>query len=518
MSLAEAEAAEAPLGPMCGLAHSTGSGARDRLAQSGGASALSIEGTRSDPVTMKMNENTFTVLLISDNTADAWRIQNALTQSKYSEWRVERVSLLSDGVNRLRKEGIAAVLLDLFLPDSQGIRTFEALFEAAPMVPILLLASQENEEIALQATRRGAQDHLLKDHLDAYWLPRILRSVIERKAGEEALFMEKERAQVTLNSICDAVLSTNIAGNITYLNKAAEAMTGWSSEEATGRPLVEIFQIIDSVTREPARNPMAQAVQENRAVGLTVNCILIRRDGAESAIEDSAAPIHDRGGRVTGAVIVFHDVSAARAITEKMAHLAQHDFLTDLPNRMLLIDRIANAIALARRHGKQRAVLFLDLDGFKQINDTLGHPIGDKLLGSIAQRLVACVRSSDTVSRLGGDEFVVLLAEIEHAEDAARSAEKMLLALAAPHSIAGKELQITVSIGISVYPEDGRDAETLITCADTAMYHAKEKGRNNYQFFTEDMNVDRLLLRGSRLQNKSLSFNVSTVATANATT
>ncbi len=459
---------------------------------------FAVEETRSDPVFM--NENALTVLLISDDAADVRLIRKALAESTDNEWRLERVTRLSDGVNRLRKEGIAAVLLDLFLPDSRGIKTFEALFEAAPMVPILLLASQENEEIAWQATRRGAQDHLLKDHLDAYWLPRILRSVIERKAGDEALFMEKERAQVTLNSIGDAVLSTDIAGNVTYLNLVAERMTGWSCEEAIGRRLAEVFQIIDGATREPAPNPMARAVQENQTVGLTANCILIRRDGSESAIEDSAAPIHDRAGRVTGAVIVFHDVSAARAITQKMSHLAQHDFLTDLPNRMLLSDRIANAIALARRHGKQRAVLFLDLDGFKHINDSLGHPIGDKLLQSVAQRLVACVRGSDTVSRQGGDEFVILLSEIEHAEDAVRSAEKMLLALAAPHSIAEKELHITASIGISVYPDDGRDAETLIRCADTAMYHAKDKGRNNFQFFTKDMNVravERQFLEGS---------------------
>jgi diguanylate cyclase (GGDEF)-like protein/PAS domain S-box-containing protein len=447
-----------------------------------------------------MNADTLTVLLVSDDAADATLIRNALAEPTDNEWRLERVRRLSDGVNRLRKEGIAAVLLDLFLPDSRGIETFEALFEAAPLVPILVLASGENEHIAWQATQRGAQDHLLKDHLDAYWLPRILRSVIARKAGEEALFIEKERAQVTLNSIGDAVLSTDIAGNVTYLNQVAESMTGWSCQEAIGRPLAEVFQIVDGATRELAPNPATQAMQENQTVGLSANCILIRRDGFESAIEDSAAPIHDRKGQVTGAVLVFHDVSAARAIAQKMAHLAQHDFLTDLPNRMLFSDRVANAIALARRHGKRRAVLFLDLDRFKHINDSLGHATGDKLLQSVAQRLVACVRGSDTVSRQGGDEFVVLLSEIERAEDAALSAEKMLLALAAPHSIAEKELHITASIGISIYPDDGQDAETLIKCADSAMYHAKDKGRNNYQFFTEDMNVralERHFLEGS---------------------
>src|ERR1700676_3051688 len=155
--------------------------------------------------------------------------------------------------------------------------------------------------------------------------------MIDRKAGEDALFNEKERAQVTLNSIGDAVLCTDCSGNVTYLNVVAEQMTGWLLKEATGRPLIDVFQIIDGLTRQPARNPMDMAVSQNRTVSLTANCILVRRDGHESAIEDSAAPIHDRDGRGTGAVIVFHDVSVARSISLQMAYLAQHDFLTDLP-------------------------------------------------------------------------------------------------------------------------------------------------------------------------------------------
>ena len=148
-------------------------------------------------------------------------------------------------------------------------------------------------------------------------------------------------------------------------------------------------------------------------------------------IEDSVAPIHDREGQATGAVIVFRDVSAARAMALQITHSAEHDFLTGLPNRMLLNDRISQAIALAPRHMKQVAVLFLDLDGFKHINDSLGHPIGDKLLQSIAKRLVDCVRGSDTVSRQGGDEFVVLLSEVQQSDDAAITARRMLKAVAA---------------------------------------------------------------------------------------
>ena len=189
-------------------------------------------------------------------------------------------------------------------------------------------------------------------------------------------------------------------------------MTGWSREEAIGKPLAEVFRIIDGSTRKTARDPMEMAVEQDRTVGLTVNCVLIRRDGFESAIEDSAAPIHDRAGRVIGAVIVFHDVSAARAMSLQMTHSAQHDLVTNLPNRLLLNDRISQSIALARRQNRPIAVIFLDLDHFKYINDSLGHAIGDQLLQSVSKRLLAGVRGSDTVSRQGGDEFVILLSEI----------------------------------------------------------------------------------------------------------
>jgi len=173
----------------------------------------------------------------------------------------------------------------------------------------------------------------------------------------------------------------------------------------------------------------------------------------------------------------------------ELDHLAHHDVLTDLPNRILLQDRLSQAIELARRQGTQLAVMFMDLDQFKHINDSLGHAVGDQLIQSVAQRLVGCVRQSDTISRQGGDEFVLLLPHIEHAEDAALSAQKILAAFALPHHIDPHDLHISVSIGISIYPDDGKDAETLIKSADTAMYHAKESGRNTYKFFEQSMNV-----------------------------
>jgi len=438
------------------------------------------------------------ILLIHDNLSEAQYVREALNNSGAGHFQVEWVRNLAAGLERLGLDSdpkqlqanvLAGILVDLFLPDSRGIETFDQIFQVVPQIPILVLTEAPNEEVAKLAVQRGAQDYLLTPRRDADLLPKMVRSMIERALISEALYEEKERARVTLNSIGDAVICTDVAGKVTYLNTAGEEITGCSREEVAGRPVEEVFRLVDASTREATHNPMALAIRQNKTVGLTTNCVLIRRDGTEAAIEDSAAPIHDRRGQVTGAVMVFHDVSAARALSLRMAHLAQHDSLTDLPNRTLLNERLTRAIKLAERRRQRLAVLFLDIDRFKHINDSVGHVMGDRLLQSLAQRLLACVRSSDTVSRQGGDEFVILLSEVTRAADAGVSAEKLLLTLSAPHRVDQHDLQITVSIGIATYPDDGTDAETLMKRADFAMYHAKNCGRNNYQFFEPKMNA-----------------------------
>jgi PAS domain S-box-containing protein len=243
----------------------------------------------------------------------------------------------------------------------------------------------------------GAQDYILKNHLDEFRLRRVVRGMIERKAAQDVAFRQQQRAEVTLS--CTGVLTTDTSGQITELNPAAETLTGWTSEEALGCKLGEVFQIIDSVTRQPVQDRLIAMVNAESSALVLANRLLIRRDGFEVAIEDSAAHTRDRHGNISGAVTVFHDVSAARAKTLELSHRAQHDFLTDLPNRVLLNDRITQAISFAARYSKQLAVMFVDLDYFKKINDAFGHAIGDKLLQSVATRLVSCVRRSDTVSR-----------------------------------------------------------------------------------------------------------------------
>jgi diguanylate cyclase (GGDEF)-like protein/PAS domain S-box-containing protein len=311
-------------------------------------------------------------------------------------------------------------------------------------------------------------------------------------ANTEALFAEKERAQVTLKSIGDAVISTDFRGRVSFLNIVAEKMTGWTQDDAAGRSLDEIFALIDTSTRERIACPTMQAIIEDRTVGIDAACVLIRRDGVEVAIEASASPIHDKHGGVAGAVMVAHDVTAARDLSIKLARLALHDNLTGLPNRNLFSDRLHQALVRAQRNVNWVALLFIDLDQFKPVNDSLGHAIGDKLLQAVAQRLLTCVRSSDTVGRFGGDEFVILLADVAHAEDAEICADKVLEEIKTPYQIAGHKLDISASIGIACFPEDATESDTLLKYADIAMYQAKYAGRNDYQRFRPAMISDEV--------------------------
>lgn len=293
----------------------------------------------------------------------------------------------------------------------------------------------------------------------------------------------EDMARVTLDAISDAVLVVNQCGKVTYINKVAETLTGWSSEEALGHSGEDVFFIVDSATRRRVECPAKQALSQGRATKLTLGQVLICSDGARIAVEQSAKPIFNRLGEIAGAVIVFHDARRSEVVTQKMSHYAQHDFLTGLPNRMLLTERLVHAIGMASRHRKQAALLFLDLDRFKAVNDSFGHGVGDQLLCAVAADIASCVRATDTVSRHSGDEFVILLTEIEERQDAAQIAEKLLAKFAEPRLIDGQQFDITLSIGISVYPEDGMDAETLMQNADIAMYTTKNGGRNSYHFF-----------------------------------
>ncbi|MEO8484462.1 MAG: EAL domain-containing protein [Acidobacteriota bacterium] len=431
--------------------------------------------------------HTHHLLIVDRDPVDAQAVLTSLR--RLGPFHVEWVTTLNAAVVRLGNGGIGAVALNHFLSETQTKDELDALSAAAPHVPILVICAVREEALAIRAVGFGAHDYLLDDRADASLLARALGNIVVQRALEQALFVERERASVALDAIGDGVLGMDTSGHVTYLNVVAEAMTGWCREDAQGRPIADVFTVIDGITREAAKNPMEVAIEHDRTVRAAGNCILVRRDGFESAVETSAAPIHNQLAQLVGAVVVLHDTGAPKAVLQQIAHLAQHDFLTSLPNRMLLNDRLAQAIARARRHSSRICVLFLDVDRFKHVNDSLGHMVGDRVLQVVGERLTACVRSSDTVSRLGGDEFVVVLPDLEHADDHTIAVTRILSALSTPYVIGNHVVHAPASIGASRYPEDGLDADTLIKHADIAMYAAKDGGRGRCQFFTHDMNL-----------------------------
>ncbi len=430
-----------------------------------------------------------TVLLIEAQSEHPSTIRAKLDLMGSSVFQVAEVDSICAAERHLARNAAEVILLDVGVPGSNELEAFSRVQTAAPHAAMVLLCDPNDEPIAVEAIHQGAQDYLIKGQAEARELKRALFNAIERKSLEEIQLVEKERAQVTLDCIGDAVICTDVSGHITFMNRVAETMTGWRLKDAAGQTMADCVQIVDANTRKVILDPMAKAASQNRTGTLPMNCVLIGRDGREVHIEDSVAPIHDREGQVTGAVIVFRDVSATRALEKELTNSAQHDFLTGLPNRMLLNDRIGQAIALAHRQKGHVAVLFLDLDGFKQVNDSLGHLIGDKLLQSVAKRLLECVRSPDTVARQGGDEFIVLLQELNHPQDAVFTVARLLKTVAKVHCIDSHEIYIAASIGVSIYPNDGQDGETLIRNADIAMYYAKN-GSQSYGLFRSEMALE----------------------------
>ena len=358
----------------------------------------------------------------------------------------------------------------------------------------------------LEANRSGGVGHVLQLHGlrrdgsrfpcdvvlsrlhgdDAPQLIASIRDMSSQRLFEQALHEEKERAQVTLNSIGDAVVACDTELRITSMNPVAEQMTGWTRKDAIGRAFGDVVQLIEPDGGAPVLPPLVVAMREDRIVAMQVSAMLRRRDGGELAVEDSAAPIRDRNGVVIGGVMVFHDISASRAMAQRMSHLAQHDYLTGLPNRRLLHDRLSQALAQVE-HGVRGALLFIDLDFFKHINDSLGHQVGDRVLQEVARRLVDVVRQDDTVSRQGGDEFVLLLVRLGDPNHAALVAGKLIAAIEEPVEVDGHALHVSASVGFALFPEDASDIKSLMKQADTALYHAKQSGRGRYSNFTAVM-------------------------------
>jgi diguanylate cyclase (GGDEF)-like protein/PAS domain S-box-containing protein len=304
--------------------------------------------------------------------------------------------------------------------------------------------------------------------------------VTGRRASERNLFMA---AQVFANCR-DAILITDTDYRIISVNHAFSAITGFSPLDVAGRAVPRYDGLHeDEVFFQQIREHVAR--DEHWSGELVAQ----RKGGQAFPLQATVSTLRDPDGQLTGYMAILADITERKRLEQETRHLAEHDFLTGLPNRVLFQDRLQQALATAQRKRSQVAVLFLDLDRFKAINDIHGHDIGDAVLREVASRLVHCVRSVDTACRQGGDEFVLMLADIGEAEHAAHVAATIMHAVESIHAIGAIELALSASIGISLYPTDGQDIDTLFKHADVAMYHAKQNGRNGYSFFSPEMNA-----------------------------
>lgn len=313
------------------------------------------------------------------------------------------------------------------------------------------------------------------------------QDISQRKAFEDALHRERELAEVTLRSIGDAVITTDPQLRITSLNPIAEAMTGWTNGEAKGRPIEEIFHLFDAQLGQPVANPLRAAIGHNTIVDLAGRTLLRHRHGFDTPVEDSSAPIHDHAGNVIGGVLVFHDVSENRALALKMIHLTQHDTLTGLPNRSQLHEHIGQALATANKRQQRAALLHIDIDNFKQINEQHGHAAGDRVLRALTAQIQQCLPGDELLSRYSGDEFVLVLPHLDSVGEAASLAQTLINQSEQTRVDGLADLSLRISIGISVYPDDADEPENLLQHAETALVAAKAQGRHGYRFFTASM-------------------------------
>jgi diguanylate cyclase (GGDEF)-like protein/PAS domain S-box-containing protein len=322
----------------------------------------------------------------------------------------------------------------------------------------------------------------------------IVQDVTERKRADMALFNEKERLLVTLASIGDGVITTDSAGAVNFLNPVAEHMTGWRIERARGRPLKEVFQIVNELTRRPAADPVTRCLREGRIVGLANHTILVRGDGREFAIEDSAAPIRDRDGETIGVVLVFHDVTGAREMANRLSWQASHDALTGLYNRVAFEERLRQLVHYPQS-AKAREVhtlLYIDLDQFKVVNDVAGHIAGDEVLKQISGLMQHQVRESDMLARLGGDEFGVILThcDIAHAQRVADGIHRALDDFKFPWD--ERQFRVGASIGALEFEPGEASLTELLRAADLACYAAKNAGRRRtHVYHIDDVHTQR---------------------------
>ncbi|MFN6566878.1 diguanylate cyclase domain-containing protein [Dendronalium sp. ChiSLP03b] len=428
------------------------------------------------------------ILVIEYEKLLALNIRNTLQKLGYNVPEITDSG--EDAIKKIAEIHPNLVLIDVSLAgEINGIQVADTI-QNDFQIPVLQI-TEYSQYIKLHQKQLGkAFSYILKPFAEAD-LHIAIEMAIYKHQINNRLREEIQRMSAIIDSINCAVVVTYTNGHIQIMNPMAEVLTGWKQDEAFGRDLSEVVCLVDRDMDEAIENLAIQAIAADKVLNLPENCMLIAKDGNEIPIGDNVAPIRDSNGDITGAVLVFQDITQRKQMEAQLLRNAFYDGLTALPNRVLFLDRLKQAIERRKRRSDYNfAVLFLDLDGFQGINDRLGHGMGDDLLVAIARRLESCVRSGDTVGRFGGDKFAVLLEEIKDVTDTTNVAKRIQDTLGLPLNLNGHQICTTASIGIALNCGGYNEPESLLRDADIAMYRAKQQGKARYGVFDEATNAN----------------------------
>lgn len=428
------------------------------------------------------------VLLLEDSAVEADRLLEWLALPGRSLFEVLHVSTLEAALAALRSQDFDVALIDLCVDDSRGLGTFEACHLAAPELPLVVQSGLDLEDLAVQAVAGGAQDYLVKRHMTQDLLRRSLHYAIERKAAERQLLDSRERYRLAIEGANDGIWDWDIAGGELFTSDRWCEMLGYGRQDV-GSDVEDWLALVHPRDRDALISAL-DAHLEGHSHHFEVEHRMLHRSGSWRWVRTRGLAVRDASGRASRMAGSQSDVTARRESEARLLHQALHDGLTDLPNRTLFLDRLEHAVERSgRQDSRGFGVLFLDLDRFKVVNDSLGHLAGDQLLVAVAQRLRECVRPGDTVARLGGDEFGVLVEELSGSGMAEEIATRIHRSVAQPVALRGQSVFPTVSIGIARYQGGEASAESLLRQADIAMYRAKKAGRACSEVFDEALHA-----------------------------
>lgn len=417
------------------------------------------------------------VIALDDDEGDIELLRRYLEM--LSQYEIELVAL-SQPVHLLERvcaENVDVVFLDYMLGKTTGLEVLQQLRAVGNITPVIMLTGQGDEQLVVKLMRAGATDYLAKSRLSPENLGQALRNAMRIGQLERQAVLSEEKLRLAakvFDNVLEGVVVTNAEAGIVSVNPAFTAITGYSEDEVLGKnPSIMRSSFHDKAFYQQLWNELLTTGQWKGEIWNTY------KSGNTFLMWQTISAVKNEDGRITHFVSVFFDITERKRHEDKIRYQAYHDVLTNLPNRRLFHDRLATALLQAQRDGEILAVMFLDLDHFKRINDAQGHEAGDLLLKEVAGRLKKCIRQGDTLSRFGGDEFVLLLPKIKSARNAVMFAEKLITTFDAPMMLLGQEWDVKASIGISLFPKDGDEPSALIKKADEAMYVAKQKGRNN---------------------------------------